>query len=136
MVATWRMSCPSWASFIAANLAVDDILTTFVATTRSRSIHPLAQRARKILQGGGRAPHACGGLAQAHLPQRGAMLDPLLRRIAGFSDQAARWPGTRPSDPGLSCRDRGEHGERRFQRHPQPCPRLAVRPAAPPRAPG
>ena len=41
---------PDWASFIAANLVVDGILTTFVATARDSSIEPLAQRARKILQ--------------------------------------------------------------------------------------
>ena len=41
---------PDWASFIAANLVVDGILTTFVASARNSSIEPLAQRARKILQ--------------------------------------------------------------------------------------
>src|SRR5215472_2130397 len=41
---------PDWASFIAANLVVDGILTTFVATARDSSIEPLAHRARKILQ--------------------------------------------------------------------------------------
>src|SRR5581483_7515956 len=41
---------PDWASVIAANLVVDGILTTFVATARDSSIELLAQRARKILQ--------------------------------------------------------------------------------------
>ena len=41
---------PDWASVIAANLVVDGILTTFVASARDSSIEPLAQRARKILQ--------------------------------------------------------------------------------------
>ncbi|MBV9685492.1 MAG: phenylacetate-CoA oxygenase subunit PaaI [Solirubrobacterales bacterium] len=41
---------PDWASFIAANLVVDGVLTTFVAGARDSSIEPLAQRARKILQ--------------------------------------------------------------------------------------
>ena len=41
---------PDWASVIAANLVVDGILTTFVASARNSSIEPLAQRARKILQ--------------------------------------------------------------------------------------
>ncbi len=41
---------PDWPSFIAANLVVDGILTTFVATARASTIEPLAQRARKILQ--------------------------------------------------------------------------------------
>src|SRR5436305_580303 len=38
---------PDWASFIAANLVIDGILTTFVASSRNSSIEPLAQRARK-----------------------------------------------------------------------------------------
>src|SRR6202042_316546 len=41
---------PDWASFIAANLVVDGILTTFVHSARDSSIEALAQRARKILQ--------------------------------------------------------------------------------------
>src|ERR1700727_773692 len=41
---------PDWASFIAANLVIDGVLTTFVASARDSSIEPLAQRARKILQ--------------------------------------------------------------------------------------
>src|SRR6202012_6113177 len=41
---------PDWASVIAANLVVDGILTTFVASARDSAIEPLAQRARKILQ--------------------------------------------------------------------------------------
>ena len=41
---------PDWASVIAANLVVDGVLTTFVASARDSSIEPLAQRARKILQ--------------------------------------------------------------------------------------
>ena len=41
---------PDWASVIAANLVVDGILTTWVASARDSSLEPLAQRARKILQ--------------------------------------------------------------------------------------
>ena len=41
---------PDWASVIAANLVVDGVLTTFVASARESSIESLAQRARKILQ--------------------------------------------------------------------------------------
>ncbi|HET8978780.1 MAG TPA: Phenylacetic acid catabolic protein [Solirubrobacteraceae bacterium] len=93
---------PDWASLIAANLVVDGILTTFVATARDSSIEPLAQRARKILQEeGAHRVHAeawlrrmcrCGG-ADAEL---------LRRRIAEMWSQAARWPG--PADhPGYAA---------------------------------
>jgi 1,2-phenylacetyl-CoA epoxidase catalytic subunit len=86
---------PDWASFIAANLVVDGILTTFVATTRSSSIEPL-QRARKILQEeGARRVHAEACLKRI-CRSGGAAAHVLLRQIAGFWDQAARWPG--PAD--------------------------------------
>ena len=39
---------PDWASVIAANLVVDGVLTTFVASARDSTIEPLAQRARRI----------------------------------------------------------------------------------------
>jgi 1,2-phenylacetyl-CoA epoxidase catalytic subunit len=41
---------PDWTAFIAANLLVDGVLTTFVAACADSSIAPLAQRAKKILQ--------------------------------------------------------------------------------------
>ncbi|MEA2254994.1 MAG: hypothetical protein QOG35_1039, partial [Solirubrobacteraceae bacterium] len=41
---------PDWSAFVAANLVVDGVLSTFVAACRDSSIEPLAQRARKILQ--------------------------------------------------------------------------------------
>ena len=75
---------PDWASFIAANLVVDGILTTFVATARDSSIESLAQRARKILQEEG-----------AHKVHAEAWA----RRIEEMWSQAARWPGP-DDDPG------------------------------------
>ncbi len=45
-----RDELPDWASMIAANLVIDGILTTWIASARDSSIEPLAQRARKILQ--------------------------------------------------------------------------------------
>ncbi len=61
---------PDWASVIAANLVVDGILTTWVASARDSSIEPLAQRARKILQEeGAHRVHAEAWL-QAHLRHR------------------------------------------------------------------
>ena len=41
---------PDWTAFIAANLLVDGVLTTFVASCVDSTIAPIAQRARKILQ--------------------------------------------------------------------------------------
>jgi 1,2-phenylacetyl-CoA epoxidase catalytic subunit len=84
---------PDWASFIAANLVVDGILTTFVASARSSSIEPLAQRARKILQEeGAHRVHAEAWLrrvCRAGGPDRAL----LLARIEEMWADAARWPG-------------------------------------------
>jgi ring-1,2-phenylacetyl-CoA epoxidase subunit PaaC len=84
---------PDWASFIAANLVVDGILTTFVASARDSTIEPLAQRARKILQEeGSHRVHA-----EAWLRRICRTGDPdralLLERIEEMWVQAARWPG-------------------------------------------
>ena len=84
---------PDWASFIAANLVVDGILTTFVAGARDSSIEPLAQRARKILQEEG--AHRVHAEAWARRMARlgGADLDLLERRVEDMWAAAARWPG-------------------------------------------
>jgi len=84
---------PDWASFIAANLVVDGILTTFLATARNSSIEPLAQRARKILQEeGAHRVHAEAWLKRI-CRTGGADAELLRRRIAEFWDHTARWPG-------------------------------------------
>jgi phenylacetate-CoA oxygenase PaaI subunit len=84
---------PDWASFIVANLIVDGILTTFVATARDSSIEALAQRARKILQEEG--AHKVHAEAWAKRIQKAgdADQDLLRRRIHETWSQAARWPG-------------------------------------------
>ena len=84
---------PDWASFIAANLVVDGVLTTFVAGARDSSIEPLAQRARKILQEEG--SHKVHAERWARRIERagGSDLDLLRRRIDEMWIQAARWPG-------------------------------------------
>ena len=84
---------PDWASFVAANLVVDGILATFVASARESSIEPLAQRARKILQEEG--AHKLHGEAWSRRIARagGDDLELLLRRIEQMWAQAARWPG-------------------------------------------
>ena len=84
---------PDWASFIAANLVVDGVLTTFVATARESSLEPLAQRARKILQEeGAHRVHAEAWLKRI-CRSGGADAELLRRRIGEFWEQAARWPG-------------------------------------------
>jgi 1,2-phenylacetyl-CoA epoxidase catalytic subunit len=90
---------PDWASFIAANLVIDGILTTFVASARASSIEPLAQRARKILQEEGAHKVHAEAWARRICRARGDDLDLLERRIAEMWSQAARWPGP-DEDPG------------------------------------
>ncbi len=87
---------PDWASVIAANLVVDGILTTWVASARDSSLEPLAQRARKILQEeGAHRVHAEAWLKRI-CATGGADRELLLVRIAEMWVQAARWPG--PAD--------------------------------------
>ncbi len=90
---------PDWASFIAANLVVDGVLTTFVATARDSSIEPLAQRARKILQEEGAHRVHAEAWARRIAHADGEDLRLLVRRIDEMWAQAARWPGP-DSDPG------------------------------------
>ena len=87
---------PDWASVIAANLVVDGILTTWVASVRDSSLEPLAQRARKILQEeGAHRVHAEAWLKRI-CATGGADRELLLQRIGEMWAQAARWPG--PAD--------------------------------------
>lgn len=90
---------PDWASVIAANLVIDGILTTFLASARASSLEPLAQRARKILQEeGSHRLHAESWLRRLCRAQR-ADRELLLERIAELWAQAARWAGP-AEDPG------------------------------------
>jgi ring-1,2-phenylacetyl-CoA epoxidase subunit PaaC len=84
---------PDWASFIAANLVVDGVLTTFVASARDSSIEPLAQRARKILQEEG--AHKVHAEAWTRRLRRvgNPDLELLVRRVDEMWATAARWPG-------------------------------------------
>jgi 1,2-phenylacetyl-CoA epoxidase catalytic subunit len=90
---------PDWASFIAANLVVDGVLTTFVAGARESSIEPLAQRARKILQEEGAHKVHAEAWARRILSVGGPDLELLVRRIDEMWACAARWPGP-DDDPG------------------------------------
>lgn len=93
-----RDELPDWASMIAANLVIDGILTTWIASARDSSIEPLAQRARKILQEeGAHKVHAeawCRRICRLGGDDRALLLE----RIGEAWEQAARWPG--PDDDG------------------------------------
>jgi 1,2-phenylacetyl-CoA epoxidase catalytic subunit len=84
---------PDWASFIAANLVVDGVLTTFVAGARESSIEPLAQRARKILQEEGAHKVHAEAWARRFARIGGHDLELLVQRVDEMWAQAARWPG-------------------------------------------
>ena len=90
---------PDWASFIAANLVVDGLLTTFVASARDSSIEPLAQRARKILQEEGAHKVHAEAWARRIVRVGGSDLDLLRARVSEMWASAARWPGP-DDDPG------------------------------------
>jgi 1,2-phenylacetyl-CoA epoxidase catalytic subunit len=84
---------PDWASVIAANLVVDGVLTTFVASARDSTIEPLAQRARKILQEEGAHKVHAEAWARRIVHVGGSDLDLLVLRIDEMWASAARWPG-------------------------------------------
>ena len=92
---------PDWASVIAANLVVDGVLTTFVASARDSSIEPLAQRARKILQEEGAHRVHAEEWARRFVGAGGEDLKLLEQRIDEMWTQAARWPGP-DADPGYA----------------------------------
>jgi 1,2-phenylacetyl-CoA epoxidase catalytic subunit len=66
-----RQELPDWASMIAANLVIDGILTTWIASARESAIEPLAQRARKILQEEGAHKVHAESWARRHCPSGG-----------------------------------------------------------------
>ena len=84
---------PDWTAFIAANLLVDGVLTTFVAACVDSSVTQMAQRARKILQEEG--SHRVHGeawakrLCRAGEKERTALVD----RLQETWEQAGRWAG-------------------------------------------
>jgi 1,2-phenylacetyl-CoA epoxidase catalytic subunit len=98
---------PDWMAFIAANLLVDGVLTTFVAACVDSSVAPMAQRARKILQEeGSHRVHAeawARRLCRAGAGQR----DALVVRLHETWEHAGRWTGPN-DDPGV--RAALEHG--------------------------
>jgi ring-1,2-phenylacetyl-CoA epoxidase subunit PaaC len=93
---------PDWTAFIAANLLVDGVLTTFVASCAGSSIGAMAQRARKILQEeGSHRVHAeawARRLCRSTPTERGGLVDRLLQTWA----HAGRWIGP-AGDPGFAA---------------------------------
>jgi ring-1,2-phenylacetyl-CoA epoxidase subunit PaaC len=108
---------PDWTAFIAANLLVDGVLTTFVAACVDSTLTQMAQRAKKILQEEG--SHRVHGEAWAkRLCRAGASeRDALLGRLRETWEHAARWIGP-ADDPGyIAALDAGlVHGDPARQR--------------------
>jgi 1,2-phenylacetyl-CoA epoxidase catalytic subunit len=82
---------PDWTAFVAANLLIDGVLTTFVAACADSSITPMAQRARKILQEEG--SHRVHGEAWARRLCRTGERDALVARLTAMWEEAGRWLG-------------------------------------------
>ena len=82
---------PDWNAFIAANLLVDGVLTTFVAACVGSSVEPMAKRAKKILQEEG--SHRVHGEAWAKRLCRGEQRDAFVARLQETWAQASRWIG-------------------------------------------
>jgi 1,2-phenylacetyl-CoA epoxidase catalytic subunit len=93
---------PDWSAFIAANLLVDGVMTTFVAACADSSIAPLSQRARKILQEEG--SHRVHGEAWARRLARSSERerDGFVERLRETWAHAGRWLGP-AGEPGYAA---------------------------------
>jgi phenylacetate-CoA oxygenase PaaI subunit len=93
---------PDWASFVAANILIDGVLTTFVAACVGSSLAPMAARANKILQEeGAHKIHAeawTRRLCRSGEKQRSV----LIARLQETWEEAARWLGP-TDDPGFAA---------------------------------
>jgi 1,2-phenylacetyl-CoA epoxidase catalytic subunit len=91
---------PDWTAFIAANLIVDGVLTTFVAACLDSSVTQMAQRARKILQEeGSHRVHAEAWAKRLCRSSEGER-DALVARLRETWEHAGRWTGP-ADDPGF-----------------------------------
>jgi hypothetical protein len=90
---------PDWNAFVAANLLVDGVLTTFVAACAGSSVTQMAQRARKILQEEG--SHRVHAEAWAKRLCRTGERDALVARLRATWEEAGRWIGP-DDDPGYA----------------------------------
>jgi ring-1,2-phenylacetyl-CoA epoxidase subunit PaaC len=93
---------PDWASFIAANLLIDGVLTTFVAACVDSSQTQMAQRARKILQEEGSHRVHAEAWAKRLCRSSACERERLLARLEQTWEQAGRWPGP-DEDPGTAA---------------------------------
>ena len=83
---------PDWNAFIAANLLVDGVLTTFVAACVGSSVEQMAARAKKILQEEG--SHRVHGEAWAkRLARDPTQRDTFVARLEETWAEASRWLG-------------------------------------------
>jgi 1,2-phenylacetyl-CoA epoxidase catalytic subunit len=87
---------PDWTTFIAANLLVDGVLTTFVAACADSSVTQLAQRARKILQEEGSHRVHAEAWARRLCRSGDAERAALVRGLEETWEHAGRWLG--PAD--------------------------------------
>ena len=93
---------PDWTAFVAANVLIDGVLTTFVAACVDSSVTQMAQRARKILQEEGSHRVHAEAWAKRICRAGGAQRDLLVQRLHETWEQAGRWTG--PSDdPGAQA---------------------------------
>jgi 1,2-phenylacetyl-CoA epoxidase catalytic subunit len=93
---------PDWTAFIAANLLVDGVLTTFVAACVDSSVTQMAQRARKILQEEGSHRVHAEAWARRLCRSGAAERNALVVRLRETWEQAGRWTGP-ADDPGFAA---------------------------------
>ncbi len=93
---------PDWMAFIAANLLVDGVLTTFVASCVDSSVDPDGQRAKKILQEeGSHRVHARRGQSGSAAPAAGSATRSSPACLETW-EHAGRWMGP-DDDPGVAA---------------------------------
>jgi 1,2-phenylacetyl-CoA epoxidase catalytic subunit len=93
---------PDWMAFIAANLLIDGVLTTFVAACVDSSITPMAQRAKKILQEEGSHKVHAEAWARRLCRAGGGQRRVFLEHVHETWEHAARWGGP-PGDAGYAA---------------------------------
>ena len=115
----WRCSttsCPTGPSFIAANLLVDGVLTTFVAACARQLDRADGPARAQDPPGGGLAPRPRRGVGAAAVPRGRRERDAAASRAcARRGSRPARWPGP-DDDPGYARRARRRHGRARPRR--------------------